>query len=458
MVAHSGNRRNHSLLDQIAQFLAEKPHGVLCTEIARRFLRMSDPSAAQAVVVVSALLGEDCRFIELGRGLWTAGEGELPADSEISAKRENEVLLFGAARRSADGSTSSIGLIRVEGGEAIEDSYVQRLADPRCASPDAASLAEHAQIILFSAAGPFRFSQGASPFRLRWWAEKLFPGRSFQVIGDLAAYLGHPFLDDESALGDARLTRDLYERLRESHGAPAPSDGLGTPPGEIPFLREGGDTMLGELPESPGVYRMRNGAGDLLYVGKSRSLRSRLENWFHGFRNLPETKQKMICEVVKIDIEQVGSDLEALLLEERAIRRENPQWNEQREVHTGNSGGRRMADRVLFLPAVDERFITLLLIRTDGAVCPYRLRRGTRKSTALGKKLCRFFVDRSGTPTRQAHTIAERWLHANRNSVTALDPSVYASMEELTAAVLACLGEPGITGGQRFDMLPPSID
>lgn len=457
MRSNRGNRRNLSTLDQIAEYLAERPHGVLCTEIARRFLRMNDPRAAEASEVVGALLGRDERFVALGTGLWTAhpeGLSSLPRGQEAAGERE--ITLFGAARRSANGRTASIGLIRVEGDRAEELSYEQLLADPQCASSHAVTLSTGAQIVLFSAAGSFRFSAGSSPFRLRWWAESIFPGRSFRAVPDLAAFLNHTYVDDDSSIGEARLVREIYERLRESHGAPlAGDDGAGLPE-EIPFLREGGEELIGELPELPGVYRMRDRNGALLYVGKSRSLRSRLESWFHGYRQLPESKRKMIRAVARVDVDRVGSDLEALIVEEGAIRREEPRWNEQREVHTGHSPAAPMVDRIIFLPAVDHRYVTLFLVSSDGAIGRYLIRRSTRKSAALGNKLRRFFVDRRGSLSPQAHVVAERWLRANRNRVTALDCSRYASMEEVIAVVLSCLKEPGITDGQRFEILPPS--
>jgi hypothetical protein len=208
-------------------------------------------------------------------------------------------------------------------------------------------------------------------------------------------------------------------------------------------------------PDAPGVYRMRDAGGGLLYVGKSRSLRTRLESWFGGYHQLPESKKKMIREVSRIETERVGSDLEALLVEEAAIRRENPRWNEQREVHGGEPRPGGESDQVLFLPAASDRFVRLCLLRSDGAILLYNARRNARRSDSLAGKMRSFFVERTGGSARSAWVIARRWLAAHRDSVTVLECSRYENIEELVAVVVLCLNDPSITAGDRLEFLPP---
>ena len=70
---------------------------------------------------------------------------------------------------------------------------------------------------------------------------------------------------------------------------------------------------LSLFPECPGVYRMLNGQGKILYVGKAKSLRRRLENYAHPERTCMRI-QRMISEIERIEIIETKTEAEAFLL------------------------------------------------------------------------------------------------------------------------------------------------
>ena len=80
------------------------------------------------------------------------------------------------------------------------------------------------------------------------------------------------------------------------------------------------------LPETPGVYRMYDAKGDLLYVGKARILRRRVGSYFQKTPEDPRIAS-MISKVARMEITVVGSDVEALVLESEFIRNQRPRYN-----------------------------------------------------------------------------------------------------------------------------------
>ncbi|MBR1778555.1 MAG: excinuclease ABC subunit UvrC [Alphaproteobacteria bacterium] len=83
---------------------------------------------------------------------------------------------------------------------------------------------------------------------------------------------------------------------------------------------------LSSFPERPGVYRMLNGQGKILYVGKAKSLRRRLENYAHPERTCMRI-QRMISEIEQIEIIETKTEAEAFLLENDLIKRLKPYYN-----------------------------------------------------------------------------------------------------------------------------------
>jgi excinuclease ABC subunit C len=84
--------------------------------------------------------------------------------------------------------------------------------------------------------------------------------------------------------------------------------------------------VLRSLKTVPGVYRMLDARGDVLYVGKARSLKSRVAAYTQAVR-LPQRLQRMVAQTRAMDIVTTGSEAEALLLEAQLIKRFRPAYN-----------------------------------------------------------------------------------------------------------------------------------
>ncbi len=86
------------------------------------------------------------------------------------------------------------------------------------------------------------------------------------------------------------------------------------------------EAALPTLPLMPGVYRMLDGKGDALYVGKARSLKKRVASYTQLAR-LPERLRRMVHETRRLEVVTTASEAEALLLEANLIKRLRPRYN-----------------------------------------------------------------------------------------------------------------------------------
>ncbi|MBX9750332.1 MAG: excinuclease ABC subunit UvrC [Roseococcus sp.] len=86
------------------------------------------------------------------------------------------------------------------------------------------------------------------------------------------------------------------------------------------------EAALPNLPLSPGVYRMLDGKGDVLYVGKARAIRKRVTSYTQTAR-LPERLRRMVHETRRVEVITTASEAEALLLEANLIKRLRPRYN-----------------------------------------------------------------------------------------------------------------------------------
>lgn len=113
---------------------------------------------------------------------------------------------------------------------------------------------------------------------------------------------------------------------------------------------------LNTLPTRPGVYRMQDARGDVLYVGKARALRNRVGNYVQVER-LSKRLQRMVSQTRSMTIVTTQSEAEALLLEAQLIKRFRPPYN------------------VLLR---DDKSFPFILLREDHAFGRIQLHRGAR--------------------------------------------------------------------------------
>ncbi len=87
------------------------------------------------------------------------------------------------------------------------------------------------------------------------------------------------------------------------------------------------EARLKEIPPEPGVYFMRSPNGDILYIGKSKKLRSRVRSYFRDSQKLSDRIAMMVRQVTEIEFIVTDTESEALALEANLIKKHQPYYN-----------------------------------------------------------------------------------------------------------------------------------
>lgn len=87
------------------------------------------------------------------------------------------------------------------------------------------------------------------------------------------------------------------------------------------------DEKLNNLPVSPGVYQFKDKEGTILYVGKAKTLRNRVRQYFHKSRVLDPRIALMVEKVSDVEIITTDSEVEALIFEANLIKKHKPRYN-----------------------------------------------------------------------------------------------------------------------------------
>ncbi|MDX2099121.1 MAG: excinuclease ABC subunit UvrC [Leptolyngbyaceae cyanobacterium bins.59] len=97
----------------------------------------------------------------------------------------------------------------------------------------------------------------------------------------------------------------------------------------LPLLKnpERLEARLKEIPPEPGVYFMRDASDNILYIGKSKKLRSRVRSYFRDLQNHTPRIELMVRQVAEIEIIVTDTEAEALALEANLVKQHQPHFN-----------------------------------------------------------------------------------------------------------------------------------
>src|SRR5438477_1228273 len=95
-----------------------------------------------------------------------------------------------------------------------------------------------------------------------------------------------------------------------------------------PVLTEKLSKVLESLPETPGVYFMKDAKGRTLYISKAKNLRNRVSTYFHDSYGDPRIRT-MVSKIEEIETLHAPSEVDALLMEARLIKDIQPRYNDR---------------------------------------------------------------------------------------------------------------------------------
>ena len=146
-----------------------------------------------------------------------------------------------------------------------------------------------------------------------------------------APVAGHADLPpQDGALEDIDPATSSAEEDDEARLPEVPDEsGEALPEGRLAFGHAAIDQAVRLAPTSPGVYRMLNAGGDVLYVGKAKNVRKRLSSYARVSAPQPARILRMIAATVSVEIVSTSTETEALLLEANLIKQLRPRFNVQ---------------------------------------------------------------------------------------------------------------------------------
>ena len=154
-------------------------------------------------------------------------------------------------------------------------------------------------------------------------SKKLIPGQQSYSLGKLVRALGIPLSDRHRASGDAQATVKLFKMLlaKDSEKEILKNSVRNTPKNQM-------DTklihLLEDMPSITGVYYLHNAEGEIIYIGKSKNIKKRVNQHFTCENRKSLELQK---EVSSISYEATGNELNALLKENEEIKKNKPKYN-----------------------------------------------------------------------------------------------------------------------------------
>ena len=154
-------------------------------------------------------------------------------------------------------------------------------------------------------------------------SKQLIPDLPSYSLGKLVRALGIPMSDRHRASGDAMATTKLFELLlnKDLDKQIVKASIRMEPKRQLePKLI----AIINSLSSVTGVYYMHNEAGDIIYIGKSKNIKSRINQHFAGQNS---KSKKIQLEVSAVTYEETGSELLALLKESAEIKHHKPKFN-----------------------------------------------------------------------------------------------------------------------------------
>jgi DNA polymerase III subunit epsilon len=164
-----------------------------------------------------------------------------------------------------------------------------------------------------------------------------FEGFKSYSLGNLCRQLEITNESAHRAMGDTRATVQLFERIIATAGIEAIETALKRGSGEA-FLPNHIDAeTYHSLPDDPGIYYFLNSKGKVIYVGKAKNIKTRVKQHFTG--NMRSARrQAFLRDIHKIDHLLTGTELVALLIEDREIKRLWPEYNRAQKHSVGKFG------------------------------------------------------------------------------------------------------------------------
>ncbi|HCK08987.1 MAG TPA: hypothetical protein DHW45_03870 [Candidatus Latescibacteria bacterium] len=425
-------------MDKVFTYLSDRPDGASAEEIAREALGLTGAVGLVADQVVRAAAEADGRISGTQNGHWSIRREPARkllrettyAVCDVHEEADGSLTLAATRVGFRIRNETQIWQIPVERSESalrIVDGVEAFLSGTVCAGYRLSTIRNCVNAVSRFHAGREIVPQGLCISRM---ATRSFPNRKVRSRADVADALSLPCLEgdylDQRTVTVAGFLMGLLEwcEARGHHTVESVVEFLKPTVTSVDFESFAFDeAYLDEIPSVPGVYVMRDVGGNVIYVGKSVHLRDRVKTYFSKRSEREEKTLRILERIWTVEVEEVGSELEALILEARLIQATRPEFNKQQRVHEGTEP----IDRdpcLLVLPSADAGSVELYCVREDRDLIQVRVRKDLADWRYAWTKVEAYFdgdaeeLEKPGIASRR---ILKRWLRQKENSVNVID-------------------------------------
>jgi hypothetical protein len=225
------------------------------------------------------------------------------------------------------------------------------------------------------------------------------------------------------------------------------------------------EKFVRDLPETPGVYLMKDENGRVIYVGKSSNLRNRVGSYFQNPQALHPKLQRLRERIRHLEYKCTDTELDALLMEQRFIDRFRPVVNLKQKIHAEPPPQSSEMLSIFLVPVFHTGRVIIYLLSPRHlhrvSVKPRRKSRDSlskplQRKSGLVRKVEHYCSElwtsqETGSPTHKKidpHLeIASRWFRSNRNWISRLDPTEFASCDQLLKRLYSLIDDPDLFSG-----------
>lgn len=438
---------DQTVKDRIYAFLEERDTGVQAEVLAYEVLGLHGARGPIADKVVRAAIDDDPCFVCDRGGLWylrPPGQGKTlrevsffcfglvpSADAEVYALAGRKVQMYGSE------TLFPTIRVRMDNREEMLASYIEEVEDAVPVGFQWPRMRRDLNRLSLLMKGKAIVDSGICLFRL---GRRFYPDVRLHSVEDLASAMELSFVSDRGAEGEASLQADILLHLLER----CEKEGLNTieavtaalypDPISIHFDAYAFDAaFLSALPELPGVYIMRDREGGVIYVGKAVNLRKRVGSYFARRSERPEKTQQILDRIWSMEVETVGSELEALLLESKLITLCQPEFNTQVDVHKRDAELGNLKNIVLILPSAEQECVELFCAVDSTSFAQVRARKDLWDWEEVERTLHEFYFFaelEQDLETGTSFEILKSWMVAKRDVINWVDMDRSGSPED----------------------------
>lgn len=462
---HSITNRSGVVQEKIYAYLKSKKTGAASGELVEQVVKIKGASPGVGEKLIRTALSGDRRFTLDERMLWQIIEknGTPISDAEIAV-----VSLFTARLAGKYGIIVEISAQRFKGNKLTEHFHTfinpgasilsslhlpgdveQEIKQGVPAEKGASALLHflgdavlagydiHAMVHQLNAVlGKTQETIENQALCLKLLTKKLLPSLSQKALSDLMLFFKLPTIDTPNTEKEVSNMVNIFVRCREL----AEAQKIGTIEAllefqyptvlSVDFSKYAFDkAFLWSIPQSPGIYQMKDKSGKVIYVGKAKNLKDRVGSYFWNTTNCLEKIAGLLNAVYTIELEVTGSELAAMLLEYQLIKRYRPQFNQQIEVHERDVRYGSLKNFVLILPFTVENCFELFFVKEGQPLQRYNLLRDAIDFSEVEEILAEMFEqNRESDDLTEDETgaidIVLSWIGANKDFVNFINLDV----------------------------------